>query len=261
MGPGYQGPPAGSVTQARWQELLGDSRGQRRSSRHAEATTQSRPPVGGSAPSIRGNPGLVFVRRGRDLWDDFLHATELDSNLVEAAVILDYHNVVDTMSFDEAADLGTQLDSIGSTQIILCSYAKDNDRRTAVFNDTLLWAPLIHECDGYVFTDYPTSRHLSVDVYQDAWMIDLARERFRDPSMCIGVRGDKGQVAALIGKPCILFDDQEDNIDLLRERSTDRVPLDGFVVRRGRKHSRTVSEGFSCTTDCELWPGFGEAIP
>ena len=201
------------------------------------------------------SPALVSVRRGRQLWDDFLHATELDSHLVEAAVILDYHDVVDTMSFDEAADLGTQLDSIGSTQIILCSYAKDNDRRTAVFNDTLLWAPLIHECDGYVFTDYPTSRHLSVDVYQDAWMIDLARERFRDPSMCIGVRGDKGQVAALIGKPCIMFDDQEDNIDLLRERSTDRVPLDGFVVRRGRKHSRAVSEGFSCTTDCGLWPG------
>ena len=86
-------------------------------------------------------------------------------------------------------------------------------------------------------------------------MIDLAHERFRDPSTCIGVRGDKGQVAALIGKPCIMFDDQEDNIDLLRERSTDRVPLEGFVMRRGRKYSRTVSEGFSGTTDCGLWPG------
>ena len=57
MGPGDQGPPAGSGTQAHWQELLGDSRGQRRSTRHAEATTQSRPAVGGSAPAIRGNPG------------------------------------------------------------------------------------------------------------------------------------------------------------------------------------------------------------
>ena len=55
--PGDQGPPAGSGTQAHWQELLGDSRGQRRSTRHAEATTQSRPAVGGSAPAIRGNSG------------------------------------------------------------------------------------------------------------------------------------------------------------------------------------------------------------
>ena len=71
------------------------------------------------------------MRRGRDLWDDFLDATELDNNLVEAAVILDYHNVVDTMSFDEAADLGTQLDSTGSTWIILCSYGKGKDRCTS----------------------------------------------------------------------------------------------------------------------------------
>ena len=116
------------------------------------------------------------MRRGRDLWDDLLHATELDSNLVEAAVILDYHNVVDTMSFDEAAELGTLLDNIEATSIILCSYGFR--KREQGFDETLPWAPLIHECDGYVFTDYPTSRHLSVDVYQDAWMIDLARERF-----------------------------------------------------------------------------------
>ena len=145
MGPGDQGPPAGFCLQAHWQELLGDSRGQRRSTRHAEATTQSRPTVGCSAPAIRANPGPVFVRRGRDLWDDFLHATDLDNNLVEAAVILDYHNVVDTMSFDEAADLGTQLDSIGSTRIILCSYGKGKVRRRTGFNDTLPWGPLIHE--------------------------------------------------------------------------------------------------------------------
>ena len=118
------------------------------------------------------------------------------------------------------------------------------------------WAPLIHSCDGYVFVDWRTSWHPSVDVYQDDWMIELARERFRHPFMCIGVRGDKGQVAALIGKPCIMFDDKEDNIDLLRERSTDMVPLHGLVVRRGRKHSRRVSEGFSRTTDCRLWPEF-----
>ena len=199
------------------------------------------------------SPALVSVRRGRQLWDDFLHATELDSHLVEAAVILDYHDVVDTMSFDEAAELGTVLDNIGATSIILCSYGFR--KREKGFDETLPWAPLIHECDGYVFTDFRVGWHASVDVYQDAWMIDLARERFRDPSMCIGVRGDKGQVAALTRKPCIMFDDKEENIDLLRERATDRVPLDGFAVRRGRKHGRAVFEGFKCTTDCELWPG------
>ena len=50
---------------------------------------------------------------------------------------------------------------------------------------------------------------------------------------CIGVRGDKGQVAKLLGVPCILFDCNQDDIDMLRKRSTPQVPLDGVVVCRG----------------------------
>ena len=84
---------------------------------------------------------------------------------------------------------------------------------------------MIAECDGYTFTDYDVGMHPSVDIYRESWM-DIN---------CIGVRGDKGQLAQLTRKPCILFDDKERNIDLLRSRSTKECPLDGVVIRTGGK--------------------------
>ena len=32
------------------------------------------------------------------------------------------------------------------------------------------------------------------------------------PTSCVGVSGDKGQVASLLRRPAIFFDDKEDNV-------------------------------------------------
>ena len=71
---------------------------------------------------------------------------------------------------------------------------------------------------------------------------------------CIGVQGDKGQVAQLFGKPVLLFDDKEDNIDLLRQRSIQpEAPLDGIVVKRGRKAHHHVRRNYRYENDPLLW--------
>ena len=72
-------------------------------------------------------------------------------------------------------------------------------------------------------------------------------------SNCVGIRGDKGQVADLMRKPVLLFDDKEENIDLLRSRSSSDRPLDGVLVRRGRNAGRPVPPGYVCENDPRVW--------
>ena len=69
----------------------------------------------------------------------------------------------------------------------------------------------------------------------------------------IGVKGDKGQIAKLMNKPVLLFDDREDNIERLRQRSSADAYLDGVVVRRGRKAHRRVNPGFVIENNCNEW--------
>ena len=103
--------------------------------------------------------------------------------------------------------------------------------------------PMVAECDGHIFTDYREGHHRDVDVYREPWM----------KSNCVVVRGDKGQVADLMRKPVLLFDDKEENIDLLRSRSSSDRPLDGVLVRRGRNVGRPVPPGYLCENDPREW--------
>ena len=82
---------------------------------------------------------------------------------------------------------------------------------------------------------------LDVDVDREPWM----------ESNCVGIRGDKGQVADLMRKPVLLFDDHEENIALLRLRSSPNLYLDGVLVRRGRKADIPVPPGYLCYNDPE----------
>ena len=102
---------------------------------------------------------------------------------------------------------------------------------------------MVAECDGHIFTDYREGYHRSVDVYREPWMA----------TNCVVVRGDKGQVAELMRKPVLLFDDNEENIDLLRIRSSSESPLDGVLVRRGNKAGRFVPPGYRCENDPREW--------
>ena len=63
-----------------------------------------------------------------------------------------------------------------------------------------------------------------MDIYRNSWM---QKETIR-------VRGDKGQVAGLFGRPRLLFDDHEYQVDAVRRKG---VSADGVVVRLSRRSS------------------------
>ena len=181
----------------------------------------------------------VGIRHGNAVWNNFWSPLQHADTLG----IFDKHHVLDTMWFDEAAYVGVELDHIEGMAGITCS--RGRKWRQQLFAPDAPWAPMVAECEGYVFTDYPVGYHRDVDVYREDWMAEN----------CIGVRGDKGQVASLLRRPCILFDDREDNVQQLLDRSTSLLPLEGIVVRRGRRRNDWVDQGYFWSTDCLEWPG------
>ena len=64
------------------------------------------------------------------------------------------------------------------------------------------------------------------------------------PPYVVCVSGDKGHVAELLGRHCLLLDDKEFNIRLLRQRATRHTILDGVLVRRGDRATRSVPDGY-----------------
>ena len=155
--------------------------------------------------------------------------------------MLDHHGVIDTMTPQQARHTGVDLDHCNEVTTLMCSFGRQH-RRDAM-NTRAAYHSMVAECDGHIFTDYPLGHQRSVDVYRESWM----------GSNCVGVRGDKGQVAELMRKPVLLFDDKEDNIDLLRLRSSSESPLDGVLVRRGKKAGRSVPPGYLCENDPREW--------
>ena len=197
------------------------------------AEPQGNPPELGSMAS-----DSVGIRHGNAVWNEFWAHLQYANTLA----MFDKHHVVDAMTFKEAVYVGVELDHIQGMAGIVCSFGFKH--RQQLFTPGAPWAPMVAECEGYVFTDYPTGNYRDVDVYREVWMA----------KNCIGVRGDKGQVASLLRRPCILFDDQEDNVQQLQDRSTNFQPLEGIVVRRGRKRNDRVREGYLWSTDCLEWP-------
>ena len=203
---------------------------------------------GSEGPSYRGPcrwSNACTVRYGNAVWQQFRAAAHLDEDGVEMAALFDKHDVVDTLTFEQACAVGIDFDHRDAIATLLCSFSPRNaiDHRLETFDRTVPFAPMVGECDGHIFTDHREGFHRYVDVYRDDWM---------RPN-CIGFRGDKGQVAQLIGLPALLFDDKEIVIDLLRRRSTPEVPLDGIVVRRGRKRGRGVLPGYQVANDPATW--------
>ena len=182
----------------------------------------------------------VSIRGGNNIWREFKLATHLDN--CDVVSLLDKHDAVDNMTRHEAVNVGVDLDHMEYVCTLLCSYGRD--QRLQAFDRSQEWYPMVTECDGYTFTDYRVGTHPSVDIYREEWM----------PIHCIGVRGDKGQLAQLTRKPCILLDDKEENIDLLRYRSTQECPLDGVVIRTGRKRNWNVKPGYVGESNNLLWP-------
>ena len=124
---------------------------------------------------------------------------------------------------------------------LLCSYGKRHRRRA--FLPQATFAPMIDDCAGHIFTDERIGVSSQVEIYRDDWM----------HRGCIGVRGDKGQVASLLRVPTLIFDDKEMNIELLRARSTPDNIMDGVLVSRGRNLRRRVPPGYYIQNHYQDW--------
>ena len=189
-----------------------------------------------TVPSVR-------IRNGHAEWEEFCEASDFQYYHDGVVALFDQHHVIDTLSYEEAGATGVQLDHLNGVTVLRCSKARSH--RQSAFDQYARWWPMANECEGHIFTDYDKGYHRTVDIYRESWM---------QPN-CICVRGDKGQAASLLGLPCILFDDKEDNVRSLRRRSTPTTPLDGIIVRRGRLVSEWVEPGFLASSDCAEWPG------
>ena len=172
------------------------------------------------------------------MWREWMHKTSLDN--VQCCALFDMHDVVDTLDKDQAIDVGVDLDHLDTIGTVICSFGKSH--RHDVFDLNAEWCAFVAEMDGVVFTDYRWSWHDKVDIYREIGM----------NARTICVRGDKGQVASLLNRPCLLFDDKEDNIDLVCEGGH-RHRSNGVVVRRGRKARHQVRWGYDVTTNPHDW--------
>ena len=94
----------------------------------------------------------VGVRHGNDIWREFRASTGLDSDMVKAAGMFDLHDVIDTMTFDEACETGVGLDFVDEVATFLCSKGKKH--RPNTFLKANAYSPMVNECDGHIFTDF-----------------------------------------------------------------------------------------------------------
>ena len=187
----------------------------------------------------------VTICSGLREWEEFCEVTGVSHPHTRVVSMIDHHGVVDTLEDeDEAAQAGVNLELINESVNLLCSLDRKRWHRKKPFTPNAAFRDFVIELDGYVFTDVRESGQPEVSVYRENWM----------EQNCIGVDGDKGQVAQLFGKPVLLFDDKEDNIDLLRRKSIQpEAPLDGIVVRRGYKAKARVRRNYQIESNPLHW--------
>ena len=152
--------------------------------------------TGASQPIARRCPGQVRIKDGPGvhILNEFREVTGLNHPDTYVVSMFDQHHVADSiLDWDVACDAGVKLELINNSVNLLCSFGH-NHRRESFRRDSP-WHPFIAELDGYIFTDYRVGYRRTVAVYRENWM----------EMNCVGVRGDKGQVAQLIGKPTLLF--------------------------------------------------------
>ena len=70
----------------------------------------------------------VDIRRGEDMWREWMHTTSLDK--VRRCALFDMHDVVDTLDKDQAIDVGVDLDHLESIGSVICSFGKSHRHGT-----------------------------------------------------------------------------------------------------------------------------------
>ena len=176
-----------------------------------------------------GPPRTTIRSPGRQAWDEFIAASGLRD--LSGNLMFDMHGVIDRFTFDEAIDVGLTVDYCNHINAVMCSYSqRGSPHRREAFNPGNQFYPMVNEMDAIIFTSQRCGRNSCVEVYREQWM----------PLKAICVDGDKGQAAELIGMPCLLLDDRQENIDRLWDRSSDDIVLHGKLVdmRRGSRRLR-----------------------
>ena len=183
------------------------------------------------------------IRNGGNIWREWLHVT--GNTPSKTLICIDKHRAVDDFSVDEAVDVGAEFDHMDEICAFICSFSKPRGRglahRTNTFEEEAPWDQFIQQIGGVVFTDRPVSHDRYVEIYRSEWM---------GPRV-IGFNGDKGQVAALMTRPTLIFDDKKENITLVRKRG---VESDGILVKRPNLRSNVSQESdFRCEADPYRW--------
>ena len=115
--------------------------------------------------------------------------------------MFDHHNVVDELEENKAKKLGVDLDHLVEHRSGLLSYRHMHRRET--FCQERPHFPIVSEMDGYIFTDKRWGQSTEVRVYQHPWMRNVCDDKGYEQCAIIGMTGDKGQAASLLGKPAI----------------------------------------------------------
>ena len=195
--------------------------------------------------------GKSYIWSGEPIFRRF--CSDLDLQHCSTISVFDHHHVVDQLDEDEAISLGIALEHVDDHCSILLSYGFSH--RQEAFDSTKRFYPMINELDAYVFADFRHNRSYGVAVYQDQWMKDTCRRMDKPQSLInIGMRGDKGQVAELLGKPIVFFDDKEENVlQVLQAKQGNEA----YVVRIGEMEDHPVRSiggtAFTRTSDVSEW--------
>ena len=175
----------------------------------------------------------VVVSSGRNILRQFCWDVGIDE--CASISLFDHHNVIDEMKENEAKKLGVDLDHLMDHRSVLLSYGHMHRRET--FYQDRPYFPMVAEMDGYIFTDTTRGQTEKVAVYQHEWMRNVCDDKGYEQCTIIGMTGDKGQAASLLGKPAILFDDKEDNVCQVLQAD---IRNKGCVVRIGSRSGQRV---------------------
>ena len=104
----------------------------------------------------------------------------------DKVVCLDYHDVIDTWTWEECCDMGVALDHADVTFGVV-SYGRDHCEATLTNHTTY---PMIVESNFVIFTDY-----------RQLWSKASVYRPEGYPKTCIRMKADKGTVCSLAGGP------------------------------------------------------------
>jgi len=182
-----------------------------------------------------------WVKKGWHDWQNFMQDTGLHD--AEVIGLYDMNDVVNTLSSDDAASVGVECEHGADYGILncICSFGTNPEHISNMFDPTRPYAPFIAEMDAVILTTTRSSKRNTVSISKLP----------NTPNTCRVVHGDKGQAAALLRKPVVLFDDKEENV---AQVCTAVDPSAGFVVRRGRKSYMHVSPGYEIASHPMQWP-------